>query len=65
MEWASRQAAVLGDVEIDIRPVTEGVGYRHDSRAGEGHNAESKELIAGYVIVSAESLEDAARLATR
>jgi hypothetical protein len=24
IEWASRQAAVLGDVEIDIRPVTEG-----------------------------------------
>src|SRR5688572_2468097 len=23
VEWASRQAAVLGDVEIDIRPVTE------------------------------------------
>ena len=23
IEWASRQAAVLGDVEIDIRPVTE------------------------------------------
>lgn len=134
IEWASRQAALLGDVEIDIRPVTEawdigmvpkpkdittqrymalrkataeseagvplspkqqaelarlidesklsGVhlatetlrpsarGRRYkNSRDGirviDGPFAESKELIAGYVIVSAESLEDAARTATR
>jgi len=31
----------------------------------DGPFTESKELIAGYVIVSAESLEDAARWATR
>ena len=134
MEWASRQAAVLGDVEIDIRPVTEAwdIGMipkpenvttqrymalrkaTADSEAGvplspkqqaemarlidetkrtgvhlatetlrpsargrryknsrdgvrvmDGPFAESKELIAGYVIVSAESLEEAARWATR
>jgi hypothetical protein len=134
VEWASRQAAVLGDVEIDIRPVTEawdiglvskpqrvttrrymalrkataeseagaplspiqraemarlieetkGTGvhlatetmrpsargrrYRN-SRDGvtivDGPFAESKELIAGYIIVSAESREDAARIAAR
>jgi hypothetical protein len=134
IEWASRQAAVLGDVEIDIRPVTEawdiGIVPRPDTvvtqrymalrkatagseagvplspgqqaemarlidetkrtgvhlateslrpsargrryknsrdgiRATDGPFTESKELIAGYVIVSAESLEDAARSATR
>ena len=134
IEWASRQAAVLGDVEIDIRPVTEawdigmipkpdnlttrrymalrkatadseadvplspkqraemarlidetqrtGVhlatetlrpsarGRRYkNSRDGvrvtDGPFTESKELVAGYVIVSAASLEDAARWATR
>jgi len=134
IEWASRQAAVLGDVEIDIRPVTEawdigmmpkpnnvttqrymalrkataaseagvelspkqqaemarlidetqrtGVhlateairpsarGRRYkNSRDGvrmtDGPFTESKELIAGYVMVSAESLEDAARWAMR
>lgn len=134
VEWASRQAAVLGDVEIDIRPVTEGWdigmlprpesvtttrymalrkatadteagvplspkqqaemarlidetqrtgvhlatetmrpsarGRRYkNSRDGirltDGPFTESKELIAGYVMVSAESLEDAARWATR
>jgi hypothetical protein len=134
IEWASRQAAVLGDVEIDIRPVTEawdigmmpkprdvttlrymvlrkataaseagaalspqqqaemaclidetqrtGVhlasetmrpsarGRRYkNSRNGvsttDGPFAESKELIAGYVMVSAQSLEDAARWAVR
>jgi hypothetical protein len=131
--WASRQAAVLGDVEIDIRPLTEAwdIGMApkpHDlatrrymalrkataaseagvplspkqraemagliektSRTGlhlatetlrpsargrryknsgdgvsftDGPFTESKELIAGYVMVSAESLEDAARWAT-
>jgi len=134
IEWASRQAKVLGDVEIDIRPVTEawdigmaprpeglntrrymvmrkattasekgepltagqhaemarlidettrtGVhlatetmrpsarGRRYkNSREGvrftDGPFAESKELIAGYVLVSADSLEDAGRWATR
>ncbi len=134
VEWASRQAAVLGDVEIDIRPVTEawdiglvprpervttrrymalrkatveseaGVtlspkqqaemerlidetkrtgthlatealrpsarGRRYtNSRDGvtfvDGPFAESKELIAGYIIVSAESRDDAARMAAR
>jgi hypothetical protein len=134
VEWASRQAAVLGDVEIDIRPVTEawdiglvprpervttrrymalrkataeseaGVplspkqqaemgrlidetkrtgthlatetlrpsarGRRYtNSRDGvtfvDGPFAESKELIAGYIIVSAESRDDAARVAAR
>lgn len=134
IEWASRQAAALGDGEIDIRPVTEawdigmmpkpenvttrrymalrkataaseagvpltpkqqaqiarviddaqrtGVhlatetirpserGRRYkNSRNGvsvtDGPFTESKELIAGYVIVSAESLEDAGRWATR
>ena len=37
IEWASRQAQVLGDVEIDIRPVTEawdiGLGPRPDGDA--------------------------------
>lgn len=134
IEWATRQAAILGDVEIDIRPVTEswdigmtprpeGVAARRymvlrkatapsetgaplspaqrtgmaslidettrigvhlatesmqpsargrrykNSRDGmtvrDGPFTESKELIAGYVIVSVESLEDAARWATR
>ena len=132
--WASRLATVLGDVEIDVRPVTEawdigivprpekvttrrymalrkataaseagvplttaqaaemarlidearrtGVhvatetlqpsarGRRYkNTREGvrftDGPFAESKELIAGYIIVSADSLEDAARWATR
>jgi hypothetical protein len=134
IEWASRQAAVLGDVEIDIRPVTEawdigmipkpdnvttrrymalrkatadseadvplspkqraemarlidetqrtgvhlatetlrpsvrGRRYRNSRdgvRVTDGPFTESKELVAGYVIVSAASLEDAARWATR
>jgi hypothetical protein len=134
VEWASRQAEVLGDVEIDIRPVTEawdigmtprpenvttrrymvlrkataaseagrpltarqqaemarlldetrrtGVhlatetmrpsarGRRYKNtrdgiRVTDGPFTESKELIAGYVIVSAESLDDAARWAIR
>jgi hypothetical protein len=134
IEWASRQAAVLGDVEIDIRPVTEAwdigleprpakvAGRRYmalckataaseagapltpgqqadmarltdemrragvhlateslrpsargrrykNSRDGirvtDGPFTESKELIAGYIMVSAESMEDAARWATR
>ena len=134
IEWASRQAAALGDVEIDIRPVTEawdigmmpkpddtttvrymvlrkatpaseaGVpltpkqqaeltrlldetkrtgmhlateslgpsarGRRYkNSRDGirvtDGPFTESKELIAGYVMVSAESIDDAARWARR
>jgi hypothetical protein len=132
IEWATRQAAVLGDVEIDIRPVTEpwdigmvtappdvsarrymilrkatpstesgvapssaqpaelarliddttrsGVhivtetmrpskrGRRYtNSRDGvtiyDGPFIESKELIAGYVVVSAVSLEDAGKWA--
>jgi hypothetical protein len=134
VEWASRQAAVLGDVEIDIRPVTEawdiGMAPRPESmtttrymalrkatpaseagvalsprqraemerlldesrRAGthlaaetlrpsargrryrnsregirviDGPFTESKELIGGYVIVDAESLEQAAPWAAR
>jgi hypothetical protein len=134
IEWASRQAKVLGDVEIEIRPVTEawdigltprpeGLNTRRymalrkattatekgepltsgqqaemarlidettrtgthlatetmrpsargrrykNSREGvrftDGPFAESKELIAGYVIVSAKSLEEAGRWATR
>ena len=132
VEWATRQASVLGDMEIDIRPVTEpwdigmtpapadvstrrymvlrkatsateagnapssaqraafarlidetvrdGVhvatetmrpsrrGRRYkNSRDGisvyDGPFIETKELIAGYVIVSAPSLEDAGRWA--
>jgi len=128
IDWASRQAAVLGDVEIDIRPVTEawdigvvpkpanvttrrymalrkatasteaGVKLTAAQRAEmarlmaesvhltteslqpsasgkrytatstgihttDGPFAESKELIAGYVIVSAQSVEDADRWA--
>jgi hypothetical protein len=134
VEWATRQAEVLGDVEIDIRPVTEawdiGMIPRPDnvttrrymvlrkataaSEAGvplsrtqqeqmahfveqtkrtgvllttetllpsaqgrrykstrdrvtvvDGPFTESKELIAGYVIVSAASLEDADRMSRR
>ncbi len=134
VEWASRQAEVLGDVEIDVRPLTEpwdigmtprpekvptrrymalrkataaseagvplspkqradlarlvdetkrtGVhlatenlrpsrrGRRYkNSRDGvrvtDGPFTESKELIAGYVMLSADSLEGAARWATR
>jgi hypothetical protein len=134
IEWASRQAQVLGDAEIDIRPVTEpwdigmmpkpenvatrrymvlrkataaseadtpptpaqqmemsrligeaahagahvatvsmqpsarGRRYKN-AQSGisvtDGPFAESKELIAGYIIVSAESLDDAGRLAVR
>lgn len=133
IEWASRQAEVLGDCEIDIRPVTEpwDIGMRpapanlttrrymvlrkataeteagvapspsqrtalsrlieEPTRAGahlgseamrpsargrryvnsrngvsmfDGPFIESKELLAGYVVVTAESLEDAGRLAT-
>lgn len=131
--WASRQAEALGDVEIDIRPLTEpwdlglapkpenvqrrymalrkanatseagtppsperraalaglddearraGVllaaetlrpsrrGRRYKNsidgvRVMDGPFTESKELIAGYVILSAESLADAARWVTR
>ena len=132
IEWATRQAHVLGDVEIDIRPVTEpwdiGMGAKPvdvttrrfmvlrkatslteagatpssaqrtelarlidettrsgvhlvtetmrpskrgrrytNSRDGitvhDGPFTESKELIGGYVIVSAGSLEDAGRWA--
>lgn len=132
IDWATRQADVLGDVEIDIRPVTEpwdiGMGARpadvitrrymvlrkaspateaggtpssaqraklvrlidettrdgvhlvtetmrpsargrryKNSRDGvsvfDGPFIETKELIAGYVIVSAPSLEDAGRWA--
>ena len=134
VEWASREAAVFGDVEIDIRPVTEpwdiGLGHKpcgvttprymvlrkataategdvplssaqraelsqlieettrtgvhlvtetmrpsrrgrryKNSRNGisvfDGPFIESKELIAGYMIVSAASLEDADRWAKR
>lgn len=134
IEWASRQAAVLGDVEIDVRPVTEpwdigmtpkpanltaqrymalrkataasesdaplspkqedemsrlidettrgGVhlasealrpsarGRRYkNSRDGlsfvDGPFTESKEMIAGYVMILAASLEEAGRWATR
>jgi hypothetical protein len=134
IEWATRQASVLGDVEIDIRPVTEpwdigmvatpahvstrrymvlrkatasteaggapssaqreglarliaettrggvhlvtetmrpsrrGRRYRN-SRDGvsvyDGPFIETKELIAGYVVVSAASLEDAERWAVQ
>jgi hypothetical protein len=134
IDWASRQASVLGDMEVDIRPVTEpwDIGMKPRSehatkrrymvlrkataaseadvplspkqrtdlarlidetqRTGmllatetlrpsargrryknsgigvsftDGPFIESKELIAGYVIVSAESLEEAARWAAR
>jgi len=134
VEWATRQAAALGDVEIDIRPVTEawdigiipkppnvattrymalrkataateadvppspkteaemarlveetartGVhvatetmgpsarGRRYkNTRDGvrfvDGPFTESKEMIAGYVIVSASSLDDASQWAVR
>ena len=133
-EWATRQAAALGDVEIDIRPVTEpwdiGAGAKpadvdtrrymvlrkataetetgdapsaaqrteltrlidettrngthlaaetmRPSRRGrryrnardgvtfyDGPFTETKELIAGYVVVSAASLEDAGRWAVQ
>lgn len=130
IDWASRVAAVLGDVEIDVRPVTEtwdigiapqpadvttrrwmalvkataasesrglltfaqrtelarlqresvhlvtevmkpsarGRRYR-TSREGlrtiDGPFTESKELIAGYIIVSLPSLEEASHLARR
>jgi hypothetical protein len=132
IEWATRQAQALGDLEIDVRPVTEpwdiGMGPRpgdlttrrymilrkatsateagvppslaqrtdlarliHETtRAGvhlvaetmrpsargrryknarngitvvDGPFIETKELLAGYVVVSAESVEDAARWA--
>jgi hypothetical protein len=134
IEWASRQAEVLGDVEIDIRPVTEpwdigmtpkpedvttrrymvmrkatvaseadvslspaeraamarlisetertgvhlatasmrpsarGRRYKNSSdglSVTDGPFTESKELIAGYVIVSAASLNDASTWAVR
>lgn len=134
IEWASREAAVLGDLEIDIRPVTEpwdigmaprpsGITTRRymvlrkataateagtapspaqrsglsrlieeTTRTGvhvatetmrpsargrryknatngisvvDGPFTESKELIGGYVIVSADSLDDAGHWAAR
>jgi hypothetical protein len=133
IDWASRQAELLGDVEVDIRPVTEpwdiglapepevttrrymalrkataaseaGVSVSAEQRAQiarlidetgrsgvhlatetvrpsakgrryknsgkgitftDGPFTESKELIAGYVIVSAKSLEEAARWAVK
>jgi len=134
VEWATRQAAALGDVEIDIRPVTEAwdIGIipkpanvtttrymalrkataaseadaalspkqeaelarlvEETSRTGvhvatetmrpsargrrykntrdgvrfvDGPFTESKEMIAGYVIVSASSLDEASRWAVR
>ncbi len=134
VEWASRQATVLGDVEVDIRPVTEpwdiGIGSRPPeittrrymvlrkataaTEAGiapsspqraelarlveetapenvhvatvtmrpsargrryknstngvsvvDGPFTESKELIGGYVVVSAESLDAAGRWAAQ
>jgi hypothetical protein len=133
IDWATRQAAILGDVEIDIRPVTEawdigmmpkpanlksvrymalrkatpaseagtslspqqqadlarlidettrtgvhvatetmrpsarGRRYKNSSHGVgfvDGPFTESKEMIAGYVMVRAESLEDASRWAT-
>ena len=132
VEWASRQAAILGEAEIDVRPVTEpwdigmaprppdltthrymalrkadaaseageplspeqregmarlidattrtgahlqtltlkpsrrGRRYRkggQGARVTDGPFTESKELIAGYVLVRAESLADASRWA--
>ena len=134
VEWASRQAGLLGEAEIDVRPLTEpwdigmvptpakvstrrymalrkatttseaGIPLSPEQQAGmarlidettragvhlatvtlrpsrrgrryknsrdgmrvtDGPFAESKELIAGYVLVSAASLEDAARWAPR
>ncbi|HZL73008.1 MAG TPA: YciI family protein [Planctomycetota bacterium] len=119
VEWASRWAESLGDVEIDVRPFTEpwdigmapkpaGVSTRRymallkataeteagkplfpagrapatetlrPSRRGrrykntgsgitwtDGPFSESKEMVGGYVIVSADSLEDAARWVPR
>ena len=133
IEWASRQAEALGDVEVDIRPVTEpwdiGMGPRpadvgtrrfmvlrkataateagvapdpaqraelsrlveqtpagvhlatetmrpsargrryKNSRDGvtvvDGPFVETKELIGGYVVVSADSIDDAHRWAMR
>jgi hypothetical protein len=134
IEWASQQARVVGDVEIDIRPVTEpwdigmtpkpenvatrrymalrkataeseagvspspaqraqmarlindtdapavhvttvnmqpsarGRRYKNSAdglRVTDGPFTESKELIAGYVMVSAESLNDASAWAAR
>ena len=51
-----------------LRPSARGRRYKN-SRDGvsmvDGPFTESKELIAGYVILSAESLEDGARWATR
>jgi PhnB protein len=51
-----------------LRPSARGRRYKN-SRNGvsvfDGPFIESKELIAGYVVVSAESLEDAGRWAAR
>ena len=125
VDWASRWAETLGDVEVDVRPFTEpwdigmapkpaGVSTRRymallkataESEAGtpllskrpapatgihlatetlrpsrrgrrykntgrgitwtDGPFSESKEMVGGYVIVSAESLEEAARWVPR
>jgi len=134
IEWASREAAAVGDVEIDVRPVTEawdigmvpkptdvstrrfmalrkataaseagtlpspaqraemarlldegrrsgtvlaaetmrpsvrGRRYKNSRdglRVTDGPFTESKELIAGYVIVKADSMDDAGRMAER
>lgn len=134
VEWATRQAGILGDVEVDIRPVTEpwdvgmapqppdvdtrrymvlrkataateaGTSPSPEQRSGlsqligeatrsgmhlttailrpsrkgrrylntrdgityfDGPFVETKELIGGYVIVSAGSLDEAGRLAAR
>jgi hypothetical protein len=53
---------------VSMRPSGRGRRYKN-AQSGisvtDGPFAESKELIAGYIIVSAEALEDADRWATR
>ncbi len=53
---------------MTLRPSARGRRYKNTRdgiRVIDGPFTESKELIAGYVIVQAESLDDAARWATR
>ena len=69
VEWASRFGAIVGDVEIDIRPVTEpwdlGLAPAPADATTSRFDpfAESRELIAGFVLVEVGSLEDAMRWA--
>ena len=63
----ARQSGAFVAAE-EMRPSARGRRYKNSDgqvTATDGPFAESKELIAGYVVVAAESLEEAGRLALR